>query len=200
MTDHFSRGVDPAALETRPLVGLRVLDMSRLDSGQVSIEAKPFDLAQSILNSIRRIEHAADEKHIGVEVRVRDRAHAVGDRSAIENSLAIVLRNAVKFTAGDGKVSVRMRAARDGYNVFIADTGPGMSREAISLIGRPFQQFHSQVDNGMKGSGLGLAIAHSLVSMHDGRLRIRSQPGRGTVVQFYLPINRATRQATAVAA
>lgn len=72
-----------------------------------------------------------------------------------------------------------------------------MSREAIAHIGRPFEQFHAQVDNGMKGSGLGLAIANSLIVLHEGRLRIRSQIGRGTIVQIVLPYRSASSRAAA---
>jgi two-component system cell cycle sensor histidine kinase PleC len=52
------------------------------------------------------------------------------------------------------------------------------------------------MDNGMKGSGLGLAIAHSLISLHAGRLRVRSRVGHGTVVQFHLPVRRVAAQLT----
>jgi len=104
-----------------------------------------------------------------------------------------VLRNAIKFTGVDGAVSVRLRPSETGVNIYIADNGPGMTRECVSRIGRPFEQFHSNVDNGMKGSGLGLAIAHSLISLHHGKLKVRSQPGRGTIVQFHLPIHSERR-------
>lgn len=69
-----------------------------------------------------------------------------------------------------------------------------MSRDAIARIGKPFVQFHAQMDNGMKGSGLGLAIANSLVTLHGGRLRVRSEVGRGTIVQISLPRIGAKRR------
>ncbi|MFT4097461.1 MAG: ATP-binding protein [Rhodoblastus sp.] len=166
-----------------------VLDMSRLDAGQVSIEPKPFDLAQSMQAAARRIQLAAAEKSIVLDARGPDALDYFGDRAAIEKSIGIVLRNAIKFTGVEGAVSVRLRPSQTGVNIYIADNGPGMTRECVSRIGKPFEQFHSNVDNGMKGSGLGLAIAHSLISLHHGKLKVRSQPGRGTIVQFHLPIN-----------
>lgn len=168
-----------------------VLDMSRLDAGQIALERNDFDLGQSVLSAIRRIELAADEKAIAIDLKRPTHAAYQGDRNAIEKSLGIILRNAVKFTGNSGAVSVRVRQTASGYNVFVADNGPGMPRECIARIGRPFEQFHSQVDNGMKGSGLGLAIAHSLITLHSGRLKVRSQQGRGTVVQFHLPARLA---------
>ena len=174
-----------------------ILDMSRLDAGQIELEAQMFDLGQSVATAGRRIDHPASEKSIAVETRAEDVAHFLGDRSAIEKSLSIILRNAVKFTAAGGRISVRLRRSPSGYNIFVADTGQGMSREAIAHIGRPFEQFHAQVDNGMKGSGLGLAIANSLIVLHEGRLRIRSQIGRGTIVQIVLPYRSASSRAAA---
>ena len=176
-----------------------VLDMSRLDAGQVEVDTHAFDLGQSVQNAIRRIEYAAAEKTLSLDMRAADGAYFVGDRSAIEKSLSIVLRNAIKFTPTEGRVSIRLRRGRHGYNIFVADTGQGMSREAIARIGKPFVQFHAQMDNGMKGSGLGLAIANSLVSLHAGRLRVRSQMGRGTIVQIHLP-HRSEATTRAVAA
>ncbi len=170
-----------------------VLDMSRLDAGQVSIDPKPFDLAQSIQSAARRVELAAGEKSIILEARSPEKLDWFGDRAAIEKSLGIVLRNAIKFTPNDGAVAIRLRPSQTGVNIYIADNGPGMSRECLARIGKPFEQFHSNVDNGMRGSGLGLAIAYSLISLHQGRLKVRSQPGRGTIVQFHLPFSGQQR-------
>ena len=165
--------------------------MSRLDAGQISIEAKSFDLVQSVQSAARRVEHAASDKSIAIDARAPDRLDFFGDRAALEKSLGIVLRNAIKFTGIEGAVSIRMRALESGVNIYIADNGPGMTRECLQRIGKPFEQFHSNVDNGMRGSGLGLAIAHSLVSLHNGKLKVRSQPGRGPIVQFHLPLPMA---------
>jgi two-component system cell cycle sensor histidine kinase PleC len=175
-----------------------VLDMSRLDAGRVEVDAHTFDLSQSVQNASRRIEHAASEKTLSLDMRVAEDAHYVGDRSAIEKSLSIVLRNAIKFTS-EGRISIRLRRARDGYSIFVADSGQGMSRDAIARIGKPFVQFHAQMDNGMKGSGLGLAIANSLVTLHGGRLRVRSEVGRGTIVQICLPHRREEAPRSAAA-
>ncbi|MCB1539312.1 MAG: PAS domain S-box protein [Rhodoblastus sp.] len=174
-----------------------VLDMSRLDAGQIAIEPKLFDLAQSVQSAARRVELAATGKAIAIDARGPRSFDYFGDRAAIEKSLGIVLRNAVKFTAADGAVSIRLRASETGVNIYVADNGPGMTRDCIARIGKPFEQFHSNVDNGMRGSGLGLAIAHSLISLHQGRLKVRSQPGRGTIVQFHLPREAFKRLAAA---
>jgi two-component system cell cycle sensor histidine kinase PleC len=73
-------------------------------------------------------------------------------------------------------------------NVYVEDTGVGIPTDALSRIGRPFEQLNSPLQNGIKGSGLGLAIARSLAELHGGSLRIRSSVGAGTIVRIRLPI------------
>ena len=66
--------------------------------------------------------------------------------------------------------------------------GAGIPREALARVMKPFEQMGAKLENGMKGSGLGLAIARSIVELHGGSLKIRSNPGQGTVVRVQLPL------------
>jgi len=104
--------------------------------------------------------------------------------------LTILLRNAVKYTAPNGHVSVRSRIVQGGIDLYVEDNGIGIAPEPLARIGRPFEQVTGTLDNGMNGSGLGLAIARSLVDLHGGSMRIRSTVGAGTVVVVHLPNRR----------
>jgi two-component system cell cycle sensor histidine kinase PleC len=73
-------------------------------------------------------------------------------------------------------------------NIYVEDTGIGIPKEALSKLGRPFEQVENQFTKTHKGSGLGLAIARSLIELHNGTMRIRSTPGAGTVVLVRLPL------------
>ncbi len=75
--------------------------------------------------------------------------------------------------------------------VGISDTGIGIAKDALMKLGRPFEQVESQHTKSHQGSGLGLAIAKSLVRLHGGTMRIRSQPGQGTIVMLRLPLDGA---------
>jgi two-component system cell cycle sensor histidine kinase PleC len=171
-----------------------VLDMSRLDAGQMPLAKASFDLAALVDASVATIGAAASEKKIAVTSRLDSAVTCLGDRAAIARSITTVLRNAAKFTPAGGRIEIRLRAIARGSAVTIADTGCGIPRDGLKSIGRPFEQFAPHLENGMKGSGLGLAIATSLVALHGGALRIRSVEGRGTVVRIVLP---ATKQAPA---
>ena len=71
--------------------------------------------------------------------------------------------------------------------IAIRDNGIGIARQALHKLGRPFEQVESQLTKRHQGSGLGLAIAKSLIELHGGSMRIRSQLGRGTMVLVRLP-------------
>ena len=108
--------------------------------------------------------------------------------------LVSLLRNSVKFTPADGRISLRSRVDESELTIYVEDTGVGISPDILPKLGRPFEQIGSPLENGNKGSGLGLAIARSLVELHGGSLTIRSSLGAGTIVRIRLPLNVAKAQ------
>jgi two-component system cell cycle sensor histidine kinase PleC len=82
--------------------------------------------------------------------------------------------------------------------LYVADTGRGIDPQALSRLGRPFEQNAAVLENGMKGSGLGLAIARALIDLHGGALRIRSQQGVGTIAMIRLPCPTLLSQSAAI--
>ncbi len=172
-----------------------VLDMSRLEAGRVRLQKSDFEIDAAVAGALSEIELIAREKDIVVvaESLPGKRIHA--DRTALEKILTILLRNAVKFTPNEGRISVRTRLIQGALNVYVQDTGMGIAAAPLARLGRPFEQLDGALDNGMKGSGLGLAIARSLVDLHGGSMRIRSTVGAGTIVRVHLPQARdAPRQ------
>jgi two-component system cell cycle sensor histidine kinase PleC len=109
------------------------------------------------------------------------------DSRALHQILLNVLQNAIKFTPTGGGINVRVREAGAAINIFVEDTGIGIPAAALAKVGKPFEQVENEFNRSHKGSGLGLAIARSLAELHGGGLRIRSQPGTGTVVLIHLP-------------
>jgi two-component system, cell cycle sensor histidine kinase PleC len=164
-----------------------VLDMSRLESGRVRLEKSDFEIDGAVSAAVTAIEAIATEKEISVVAETLPDKHIHADRTAIEKILTILLRNAVKYTPNHGRISVRARMVQGALNIYVEDTGIGISPEPLARLGRPFEQLERTLDNGMKGSGLGLAIARSLVDLHGGSIRIRSSVGNGTIVLVHLP-------------
>ncbi|MFN7125622.1 MAG: PAS domain-containing sensor histidine kinase [Allorhizobium sp.] len=164
-----------------------ILDMSKIEAGQMKIRCETIDLCPLIEESMRLTAIPAEEKNITVEQRVEPGLSVVADRRAIKQILLNILSNAVKFTDDGGRIALRARQVEGAVIVSIVDTGIGIPKSALGKIGNPFEQVQSQYAKSKGGSGLGLAISRSLVALHGGSLKIRSREGQGTVVSLRIP-------------
>jgi len=164
-----------------------ILDMSMLEAGQMRLAEREVRISDAIRRAAAQWRTRIDEKRLRLEIDCRDGLWCVGDLSAIVKSLGVLLSNSVKFTEIDGALHIRARRCDDRIVIYVADNGRGIDPEALSRLGRPFEQNAAVLENGMKGSGLGLAIARALVDLHGGALRIRSRPDVGTVAMISLP-------------
>ena len=165
-----------------------VLDMSRLETGRFALVKDFFEVEKLACESVDAIDSAAREKNISVAIDVAPTLAINADRDALSQVLQKLLRNAIKFTPVDGKVTIVARQCMENALVYVTDSGVGIPPQALARIGRPFEQIDSPLENGSKGSGLGLAIARGLIELHGGSLRIRSSMGLGTIVRVRLPI------------
>ena len=169
-----------------------VLDMSKIEAGRMRLEPEPVVLDQILSDSLRVVSTRADEKNLTLTSRIAPDLTFRADRRALKQIALNLLSNAVKFTPAGGHVIVRGRRAGGCVLISISDSGIGIEKEALKRLGTPFEQVESQLTKTHHGSGLGLAIAKSLVELHGGRMRIRSAPGIGTIVQLRLPVNGPT--------
>jgi two-component system cell cycle sensor histidine kinase PleC len=164
-----------------------ILDMSKIEAGQMKIRCENIDLSPLIEESLRLTAIPAEEKAIRIEQRVAPGLAMFADRRSMKQILLNILSNAVKFTGPGGRIALRARKVGDDVIITIADTGIGIPKAALSKIGHPFEQVQSQYAKSNGGSGLGLAISRSLVTMHGGSLKIRSRERKGTVVSVTIP-------------
>jgi two-component system cell cycle sensor histidine kinase PleC len=172
-----------------------ILAMSRIEAGRMTLTSESFRIGAAVQQAASEVTAAAAERNIDIAVDVAADVSLDGDRKALLRVLGNLLRNAVKFTPPGGQVSVRAKRLRHGVSILVQDTGVGIPREALDKVVRPFEQPGARLQDGFKGSGLGLAISKSLVELHGGSLRIRSQVGAGTVVMVLLPLQRPQPQA-----
>ncbi|PYB76878.1 MULTISPECIES: PAS domain-containing sensor histidine kinase [Rhizobium] len=164
-----------------------ILDMSKIEAGQMKIRCETIDLSPLIEESLRLTAIPAEDKAIRIEQSVAPGLSMIADRRSMKQILLNILSNAVKFTEPGGRIELRARKVGGSVAITIADTGIGIPKSALSKIGNPFEQVQSQYAKSNGGSGLGLAISRSLVSMHGGSLQIRSREGQGTVVSLRIP-------------
>ncbi len=176
-----------------------ILDMSKIEAGQFSMEREAIDLCPLIRETVRVVSLQAAAKAITVETNIAETLTLVADRRAIKQIVINLLSNAVKFTGQGGRISLRARNASGALILTIEDNGCGIPKHALSKLGRPFEQVQNQFSKNHNGSGLGLAISRSLAELHGGALKIRSAEGAGTIVSVRIPLKKPARQMKAAA-
>ncbi|WP_095203179.1 PAS domain-containing sensor histidine kinase [Mesorhizobium carmichaelinearum] len=168
-----------------------ILDMSKIEAGQFSLDQEQIDLGPLISETVRVVSLQAAQKAITVETRIADALTLFADRRAIKQIVINLLSNAVKFTGQGGHISVRARNTSGALVLTIEDNGCGIPKAALGKLGRPFEQVQNQFSKNHAGSGLGLAISRSLAELQGGALKIRSTEGVGTIVSVRIPVKKA---------
>ena len=164
-----------------------ILNMARLEARRVRLNPRTIPADAAVASALGLVEAAAREKGIAVGIDVQPGIELLADPSAMQQILANLVQNAVKFTPAGGRIAVRVRRAGASTHLFVEDSGIGIPRADLARLGRPFTQVEAQMTRSHKGSGLGLAITRSMVELHGGSLRIRSEETVGTVVLVRLP-------------
>ncbi len=164
-----------------------ILDMSKIEAGRMQLDLKELELDRFLKDAMRVVSKRADDKQLKLSSDVPRGIRLSADHRALKQIALNLLSNAVKFTPEGGRIIVRARAAGGFIRIAIADTGIGIPKEALTKLGRPFEQVESRLTKSHQGSGLGLAIAKSLTELHGGTMRIRSTLDRGTIVSLRLP-------------
>ncbi len=174
-----------------------ILDMSKIEAGQFSMDREEIDLCPLIHETARVIALQAAQKSITVETRIAEPMRIFADRRAIKQIAINLLSNAIKFTGQGGHITVRARKVAGAMALSIEDNGCGIPKSALGKLGRPFEQVQNQFSKNHTGSGLGLAISRSLAELHGGALKIRSREGLGTIVSVRIPVGSAVDTAKA---
>lgn len=172
-----------------------ILDMSRIESGKVSLHNKKFAL-DDMINSINTIFYEqAEKKGIDYDCIIVNLVsdYYVGDSMKLQQILVNLLGNSIKFTERGGKIQLIVRQEgvtnEKAYLAFsVNDTGIGISDELQKRMFEPFEQGDITTTTQYKGTGLGLAIAKNLISMMDGTIQVHSIEGIGTEFVVRIPL------------
>jgi signal transduction histidine kinase len=170
-----------------------VLDLSKVEAGQVELEVAPFSLREALERGVVMVRERAAEHGVRLSLELAPGVDLVeGDERRLRQVIFNLLSNAVKFTPEGGSVMVASGRVDGEVQVSVTDTGPG-----IPLVDqeRIFEEFQ-QTDHGaqqQEGTGLGLALSKRLVELHGGRIWVESEPGHGSRFVFTLPIKEASR-------
>ena len=164
-----------------------VLDLSKVEAGQVELEVEPFSLREALERGVVIVREQATEEGVQVELSAGPEVDVVeGDERRIKQVIFNLLSNAVKFTPAGGEVEVTAARVNGEVRVSVADTGPGIAQGDHERIFGEFQQAEAGLDQS-EGTGLGLALSKRLVELHGGRIWLESEVGKGSTFVFTLP-------------
>jgi CheY-like chemotaxis protein/two-component sensor histidine kinase len=168
-----------------------LLDLSRVEAGKMAVSFDQVALPALVSEVIEQLRPLVYAKEIRLECHVAVPGITVrADPDRVSQIVTNLLDNAIKYTEKGGSISVAIAAAPAGMaTVSVSDTGQGIPNEALPKLFDPFFRVNQQERSQSKGLGLGLAIVKELVELHGGTIAVESELGKGTLVQFTLPLS-----------
>ncbi len=169
-----------------------VLDISKIEAGQLEIDSKPFDIREAVRKTVEKVTPMAEKKGLTLVTKLSaDLGQVTSDRRRVEQVLINLVNNAVKFTE-EGEVQVECVVRGDQVVTHVRDTGIGIRPEDRELLFEAFQQIDMGLNRRHEGTGLGLSICKKLMYLLGGEIRAESPgPGKGSDFSFTLPMNLA---------
>jgi two-component system phosphate regulon sensor histidine kinase PhoR len=170
-----------------------LLDLSRIESGQVELMLAPLDPKKLLNSAVERMRMQAERAGVNLQVNCADDLRNIrADKSRLEQVLVNIIHNAVKFTKPGGEIILEADIApswesvSSGVRFAVRDTGVGIPAESLSRI---FERFY-RVDRSRTGSGtgLGLSISKHIVEAHGGKIWAESKVGQGSIFIFEIPV------------
>jgi signal transduction histidine kinase len=166
-----------------------LLDVSRITLGKVELKTAPLDLGDVIAQVAETTRPLAETRHIELGVSVPGPAPVVADSTRIEQVLANLVHNAIKFTEPGGRVDLTAEVQADRAVVRVRDSGVGISGELLPRVFDLFAQGQQGLDRSVGGLGIGLTLVRSLVELHGGGVAVHSDgPGSGSEFVIWLPL------------
>jgi two-component system sensor histidine kinase/response regulator len=167
-----------------------ILDFSKIEAGKLELEAAPFNLRETVEDTVRSLAVRAHGQGIELACRIAPNTPEmlVGDRVRLRQVLTNLVGNAVKFTPR-GEVVMDVHSLTDGdgrakLQFSVVDTGIGIPQEKLESIFKAFEQADASMTRRYGGTGLGLAITSRLIELMNGKIWVESRPGHGSTFHF----------------
>src|ERR1700694_984427 len=165
-----------------------ILDLSKVEAGQMELRLQTVEVVQVVDQVLSTIEPLARQKRIRMRADVASAGDVLADAGKLKQMLLNLASNAIKFTPDEGEVMITASRQDSAVEISVADTGIGISEGDQAHL---FEEVH-QIDPGpgrrQQGTGLGLALTRRFAILHGGEVRVRSQPGKGSVFTLHLPV------------
>ena len=168
-----------------------ILDVSKIEAGKIDLEQLPFSINSLVDNVHTLMQFKAEEKGLELVKNIpENNLMVIGDEFRLRQILINLVGNAIKFTER-GMVTTSIESVHDRNSVqvhfIISDTGIGIDPDRIDQIFHSFEQAYSDTSRKFGGTGLGLSISKRLVELHNGKIWVESQKGKGSEFHFTIP-------------
>ena len=179
-----------------------ILDMSKIESGKLSLRAEPFNLAElaAEVTELVRAEAVSGQIEMDVRMAVIKNEKVIGDPLRIRQVYLNILSNAIKYTPAGGSIRIEVKqekGRRKGYHNYVfrcADTGVGMDAEFLEKLFQPFERAQDSTTSRVAGTGLGMAITKNIVDLMNGDIFVKSRPGEGACFTVNIPLRQQDLQ------
>jgi len=165
-----------------------VLDLSQIDAGQMSLVKERTDFVEIVKEAMTSIRPLFESKNLYLKLDIDAALPPVFcDRIRMQEVMLNLLSNAGRFTEKGG-VTVRVWQEEGDLVTSVADTGPGISEDAMKKLFQPFQQLDGSIRRRYGGTGLGLSISKNFIELHDGKMWVESGSDQGAIFCFRFPV------------
>ncbi len=165
-----------------------MLNLSRIDNGELKLHPSDFDLSQTVLSTVLTFEKSVDERRLDIRGLDTLTPHTVhGDEDLLHQVVYNLVENAVKFTNEGGFISFTVSDSIDRVELAIENSGAGIPPDELPLIFEKFYKADKSRSVDKNGMGLGLYLVRTIVKLHGGDITVSSVEGEYTRFSFYIP-------------
>ncbi len=164
-----------------------LMDISEAERGIMRLNLASVNLTRVISQVVELYRYVAEEKAIHLDVRCPPELHLTVDRNRIQQVLANLLDNAIKYTPSGGMVAVEAHSAQHQVMIVVRDTGVGIPPEELPKIWE--RLYRGDKSRSQRGLGLGLSLVRAIVHAHGGSVDVHSEPNRGSQFILTFPMN-----------
>lgn len=164
-----------------------LLDLSKVESGKMSLQIKAVDLHEIVKDCLVLISQFAGDKQIEIHHNNHETILAMADPVRLKQVLLNLLSNAIKYNRPGGKVSIDISIRDSHAAIAIADDGEGIAEEHLELLFEPFERLQAE-NTHVEGTGIGLTISRQIVELMRGSISVESKLGSGSLFEVKLPI------------
>lgn len=187
----FTEYIEPMieSIDRQDEVISRILDVSAINAQKIALQMKQLDLIELLNEVVKNFQGLADKKKIALKLdSFPEQMEITTDRNYLIKVMENIVSNAIKFSNNEGKVIIRPALQKASFSIAVIDNGPGISEKDQKLLFIQFRKLTPQATAGEKSTGLGLSIVRKYVEEMGGKIRCKSELGKGTSFILEFPI------------